>query len=346
MVIYHATPISKVELISQTNLKNMKYVDLHLHLDGAITVKIAKKLAKLTNTKLPGNNDKELAKYIHVPSDCKNLVEFLKCFELPLSLLQTKESLEEATYLVLEDMRKAGNTYVELRYAPQLHTQKDMSQEDAIKAVLKGLSRSKIKANIILCLMRGEGNEKENEETVELAKKYLVKDGGVVALDLAGAESIFPTSKYKDIFTKVKKYKIPFTIHSGESEGPEGVKLAIEYGASRIGHGVRIREDKEVVKLVKEKHIPLEMCPTSNIQTCAVKSLDDYPLLTYLSNDIKVTINTDDPAIEGTSIKKEHLFLKKHLGLTKSQQKEIVRNAIDVAFTTDEVKAKLKARIK
>lgn len=323
----------------------MKYIDLHLHLDGSITVDNAKNLAKLQNIELPTNNDKELEKLVRVPSDCKNLVEFLKCFDLPLSLLQTKEGLEEATYLILEDMRKAGNIYVELRYAPQLHCLKDMNQEDSIIAVLRGIKRSKIHANIILCLMRGEGNESQNEETVELAKKYLVSDGGVVAVDLAGAESLFPTSKYREIFKKVKTYNIPFTIHSGESEGPDGVRLAIEYGASRIGHGVRIREDKKVIDLVKEKGIPLELCPTSNIQTCAVKSLEDYPLISYLSYGIKVTINTDDPAIEGTCIENEHSLMKQYQKMSNEQQLVIINNAIDAAFTTEEVKKELRAQI-
>lgn len=323
----------------------MKYIDLHLHLDGSITVEIAKKLAKLQNINLPSTNDEELEKLVRVPSDCKNLIEFLKCFDLPLSLMQTKEALEEATYLVLEDMKKAGNIYVELRYAPQLHCLKGMSQEDAIIAVLNGLKRSQLKANIILCLMRGDGNENANLETVELAKKYLVSDGGVVAVDLAGAESIYPTSKYRDIFTLVKKYNIPFTIHSGESEGPEGVKLAIEYGASRIGHGVRIRENKEVMELVREKQIPLELCPTSNLQTCAVSSLDDYPLVKYLNYGIKVTINTDDPAIEGTFIENEYSLMRKYQKLTHNQEIELLSNSIDAAFTTEDVKNYLRKEI-
>lgn len=319
----------------------MKYIDLHLHLDGSITVEIAKKLAALQNIELPTKDDKELEKLIRVPSDCKNLVEFLKCFDLPLSLLQTPSGLEEATYLILENMKKEGNIYVELRYAPQLHCLKGMNQEDAIKATLRGLKKSSLKANLILCLMRGEGNDDANKETVELAKKYLVKDGGVVAVDLAGAESLFPTSKYREIFTLVKRYNIPFTIHSGESEGPEGVKLAIEYGTSRIGHGVRIRENKEVMELVKQKRIPLELCPTSNVQTCAVKSLEDYPLIDYLNYGILVTLNTDDPAIEGTSISEEY----KKLHLDKKQSLILLNNAIDAAFTSKEVKVELRKNI-
>lgn len=323
----------------------MKYIDLHLHLDGSITTEIAKKLAKFQNIILPTEDDKELTNML-MYNVRGNLVEFLKRFDLPLQLLQTYEGLKEATYLILEDMKKAGNIYVELRYAPQLHTQKELTQEDAIKAVLEGMKKSSIKANIILCLMRGEGNDAANIETVELAKKYLVKDGGVVAVDLAGAESIYPTSKYRDVFTLVKKYNIPFTIHSGESEGPEGVKLAIEYGASRIGHGVRIREDLEVTNLVKEKQIPLELCPTSNYLTQAVSSSEDYPLKKYMNEGIKVTINTDDPAIEGTHISDEFKILEKAIGLTKEDELIILNNSIDAAFTSKEVKEQLREMIK
>lgn len=324
----------------------MKYIDLHLHLDGAITVEIAKKLAKMQNITLPGSTDQELAKLIHVSPNCKNLVEFLQCFDLPLSLLQTKEALEEATYLVLEEMKKNNNIYVELRYAPQLHTQQKMNQEDAIKAVLRGLKRSSLKANIILCLMRGEDNDEANLETVELAKKYLVSDGGVVALDLAGAESLYPTQKYQQIFAKINANHIPFTIHTGESEGPSGVKLAVNLGANRIGHGVRIREDQEVLELIKEKRIPLELCPTSNIQTCAVSSYEDHPLVDYLHQGIKVTINTDDPAIENTTISNEFALVEKYHNLTNEEIKEILLNSIDAAFTTEEVKQKLRQEIK
>ena len=164
-------------------------------------------------------------------------------------------------------------------------------------------------------------------------------------MDLAGAESIFPTSKYRDAFTLVKKYNIPFTIHSGESEGPEGVKLVIEYGASRIGHGVRIQEDEEVMKLVRDKKIPLELCPTSNYLTQAVSSFEDYPLKKYMNYGIKVTVNTDDPAIEGTCISEEFKLLEKYIGLTKEDELVILNNSIDAAFTTEEVKNELRKQL-
>lgn len=322
-----------------------KYIDLHLHLDGAITIATAKKLAGLQGIELPANDDKELEKLLTVPADCKSLNDFLRCFAFPCSLMQTYEGLSEAAYLVAEDLYHQGVIYAELRYAPQLHTEKGMTQEDSIRAVLEGIRRSSLKANVILCCMRGIGNEKENAETLELAKKYLVEDGGVVAIDLAGAEALYPTANYRELFLKAGEYQIPFTIHAGEADGAESVKLALSYGAKRIGHGVRIFEDAEVLRLVKENGIPLEMCPTSNRQTAAVSDMKEYPLMDYLSEGIRVTVNTDDPAIEGTTIADEFRYLEDTFGLTKEQKKTVTENAIEAAFTTESVKKELRMGI-
>ena len=322
-----------------------KYIGLHLHLDGAITADIAKKLAKMQGLTLPGANDDELRKKLQVSPDCVDLNEFLECFALPGSLLQTKEALSEAVRLVIEDCKAHGCVYAEIRFAPQLHTEQGMSQEDAVLASLDGLKKADIRANLILCLMRGEGNEAANEETVKLAKKYLVKDGGVVAIDIAGAEGLFPTKNYRDIFKKAKEAGIPFTIHAGEADGADSVRDALDFEASRIGHGVRSNEDESVVNDIIQKKIPLEMCPTSNRQTHAVEDMSKYPIIDYLNKGVCVTVNTDDPAIEGTSIGKEFDYLKEKFGLTAEQQKRILENSVNAAFTTDEVKDELRKKI-
>ena len=249
------------------------YIDLHAHLDGCITTEIARKLAALQQITLPAATDEELLSLLSVPDTCENLNDFLKCFDLPLSLLQTEEALEEAVYLILSEMKEDGVIYAELRFAPQLHIQKEMTQETAIHAALRGLKRAPIPGNLILCCMRGDLNQKENLETLELAKKYLVEDGGVVAIDLAGAEALFPTENYEALFAKAREYQIPFTIHAGEAGNAEDVKTAVHMGAVRIGHGVKIAGNKEVIQLVKDKGIFLEMCPTSNRQTKAVEEL-------------------------------------------------------------------------
>lgn len=154
-----------------------------------------------------------------------------------------------------------------------------------------------------------------------ISQKYLVQDGGVVALDLAGAEAQFKTSNYRDIFAKAKEYGIPFTIHAGEADGPKSVRDAIEFGAKRIGHGTRAYQDPSVVELIKSRGIFLEMCPTSNKQTFAVEDMSTYPFMDYLHNDIKVTLNTDDMGIERTTLPKEFEYMENKFGLTYSDEK-------------------------
>ena len=332
-----------IRLLSMLFSRKMKkFIDLHLHLDGAITVDIAKKLAAIQKIELPAKTDEELEECLSVQPDCTSLFDFLKRFNLPLSLLQTKEGLSEAVRfeavrLVSDNIQSHGVVYAEIRFAPQLHKQKGMTQEEAVLAALDGLRKTTLKVNLILCFMRGDGNMAENDETLELARKYLVKDGGVVALDLAGAEAQFETSNYRDIFAKAKEYGIPFTIHS--------VRDAIEFGAKRIGHGTRAYQDPSVVELIKSRGIFLEMCPTSNKQTFAVEDMSTYPFMDYLHNDIKVTLNTDDMGIEGTTLPKEFEYMENKFGLTYSDEKIILRNSIDAAFTTDNVKQQLKQNL-
>ena len=339
-----------LKLLSRLNRKITKFIDLHFHLDGSITVEIAKKLAELQNINLDVKNDLELESKLSVQENCQSLNDFLGCFPLPLSLLQTKEGLTESIKLTAENISSQGVIYAEIRFAPQLHKEKGMSQEDAVKAALKGLQRIKdnkipIKVNLILCFMRGNDTKAENEETLRLAKKYLVEDGGVVAVDLAGAEAIFPTSDYKSLFTKAKKYGIPFTIHAGEADGPESVRTAIEFGAKRIGHGTRAYKDKSVVELIKEKGIFLEMCPTSNKQTHAIESIKEFPFMDYLKQGIKVTLNTDDMGIEGTTLQKEFELMEREFKLNYEEEKSILLNSVNAAFTSDKVKDELKRQL-
>ena len=320
-----------------------KYIDLHLHLDGAITLEIAKQLADLQGIELP--EDAELQELLTVSEDCESLNEFLECFALPVSLMQTAEGISEAVYLVAENIRAQGVIYAEIRFAPQLHTTTGLTQEEVVLAALDGLERTNLHANLVLCCMRGEGNDAENLETLNVAKKYLVEDGGVVAVDIAGAEALYPTENYEELFKTASEYGLPFTIHAGEADGAESVRLAIEYGARRIGHGVRIVEDPEVMALALEKGVTLDLCPTSNSITKAVEDMSEYPLVKLMNYGIKVTLNTDDMAIEGITLADEYRYMEEILGLTPEQERILLENAIDAAFTTDEVKARLREEI-
>ena len=334
-----------IKEISRSPKELKKYIDLHLHLDGAITLEIAKELGKLHNMAFKAKNDRELEDLLSVPHTCKSLNDFLNCFELPLSLMQTPEGLSESVRLVANNIQSHGVIYAEFRFAPQLHTDLGMTQEDAIKAALEGIKRTSLKVNLILCFMRGEGNEAQNLETLELARKYLVKDGGVVALDIAGAEALFKTKDYGHLFKKAREYGIPYTIHAGEADGPDSVKKAIEFGAHRIGHGVRSFEDDELVELINKKGIPLEMCPTSNSITIAIPDMNKFPFIDFLEKGLKVTLNTDDMGIERTNIVEEFNYLETKFNLTYEQKKTILLNSVDAAFTSDEVKAQLRAEL-
>ena len=325
--------------------QNGCYIDLHAHLDGSVTVDIAKKLAALQNIALPTDNDEELLALLSVPDSCESLNDFLRCFELPGRLMQTPEGLQNAVTLVLENMAQDGVIYAELRFAPQFHTLGGMTQEQAVQAAVAGLKNAPIPGNLILCCMRGEGNEKANEETLALAKKYLVKDHGVTAMDLAGAEALFPTVNYLGLFEEAKEAGIPYTVHAGEADGPESVRTAIQTGTKRIGHGVRSMEDEAVMELIREKGITLEMCPTSNRQTHAILDMKQYPLVRFLESGIRVTVNTDDMGIERTCLSKEFDYLKREFGLTEEQQKQVVLNAADAAFASEETKKMLREKI-
>lgn len=322
-----------------------RFVELHAHLDGSITQDIAMKLSKLQKISLTSENGTKTKLFSLYPDTFRNLDDFLKCFNMPLSLLQTKEGISEAVYLVLENMQENGVIYAEIRFAPQLHTRKGLSQEEVVLAALDGLNRSDLKSNLTLCLMRGKNNTAANLETIEVAKKYLTEDGGVTSIDLAGSESQYPTKNFKDLFTLAESYGIPFTIHAGEAGGADSVRDAVEFGAERIGHGVRIYEDESVVQLVKDRGITLEMCPTSNRLTHAVADMSKYPLIQYLDAGIRVTINTDDPAIERTTLADEFRYMEKNFGLTAEQERLILAYAVDAAFTTDEVKEKLRIEL-
>ena len=265
----------------------------------------------------------------------------MRRFDLPISLLQTKESISEAFYLVQEKLIAQNVIYAELRFAPQSFMQRGLNQREVVEAALDGLSRSNLSSSIILCCMRGPRREKANLETVQLAKEYLTTQDGITALDLAGAEGLFATSDYRELFALASKLDVPFTLHAGEAAGADSVRCAIEMGARRIGHGVRAFEDDALLSLLKENQIPLELCPTSNRQTNVVSDMKSYPLSDFVRRGLAVTLNTDNPAISSTTIANEFAYAQS-LGITLAQEEKMLLTAVDAAFTDKATKDKLK----
>ena len=319
-------------------------IDLHLHFDGSLLARTVLELAKEQGIALPSEEPDELKLFLAAPPDCGSLNEYLEKFDLPLLVLQTREAIRKGMYTLASSLKEQGMLYAEIRFAPQLHTKKGLAQEQVVKAALQGLQEaaagSFFKAKLILCCMRGADNREENLLTVRTAAAFLGR--GVAALDLAGAEALYPTADYGEVFSLAKELSVPFTIHAGEADGPESIRAALRMGASRIGHGVRAGEDPELLEELKEKQIPLEMCPSSNVQTKAVPSLSEHPVLSYLRRGLLVTVNTDNMTVSDTTIEREFRLLKEELGMTPEERRQLLLNAADAAFLTAEERWRLR----
>ena len=279
-----------------------------------------------------------------VSPNCHDLNEFLTKFEFPGSLLQTTEGIKNSIINLQEELIEQGIIYAEIRFAPQLHLNKGLTQDEVVKAAIEGLNSSKLRSNLILCCMRGDKNHEENLETVRVAKKYLGK--GVCAIDLAGAEGLFPTKDFEDIFKYAKELGIAYTIHAGEADGPSSVNDAIAFGAKRIGHGVRSFEDPNIVKLIVNKGITLEVCPTSNICTCIYSKISDMPIRYFMDNGVNITINTDDPTVCNTKLKDELILIANAFNLTYDDIINFQLNAIKASFANLEIKEEIIEKIK
>ena len=318
------------------------FVDLHLHLDGAISLASARTLARMQGITIPESDEGVLAQ-LRVGKQCKDLTEFLQKFAFPCSLLQTKEAITFAVRNLLAELKVQGVMYAELRFAPQKCTDGGLSQEEVVVAAIDGLHNASIPAQLILCCMRGEDNEAENEETIAVAKKFLGK--GVCAVDLAGAEKPFPTKNYVNLFAIAKRQGVPFVIHAGEGDGAQSVRAALDMGACRIGHGVRAAEDMTVVRHLAEQKVPLEICPTSNVCTATVARVVDLPIPLFLEHGVTVTINTDDPSVEGTDIRTEYRKIRDAFGFDREQIKQFLRNGVSASFADEIQKAEMLAEI-
>lgn len=318
--------------------KKYALIDLHLHLDGSISLNSARALAKMQGIELDGD-DKALLSRLTVGEDCKDLNEYLEKFDFPLSLLQTEDAICEAVYRLCEELSEQGLIYAEIRFAPQLHTRKGLTQREVVEAAIRGKNRSSFKSSLILCCMRGDENAKENMTTVSVAKEFI--GAGVCAVDLAGAEALFSTDSFRELFAYARELGLPFTIHAGEADGPESVYNALDFGASRIGHGVRSVEDEALLKRLAESGVALELCPTSNLNTRVFESIEDYPIKRLLVAGVKVTLNTDNITVSNTTLAREYELVIKALGLSEDEVELILANSINATFLSEEEKKQL-----
>ena len=332
----------------------MKYsfpkVDLHFHLDGSMVPETTWRLAKERGIKLPTETLEEFKKYLYVTANCNDVAQYLSRFALPVSILQDKAALKETTYDTIEMIANQGVRYCEIRFAPQLHIEKGLTQADAIDAVLEGVEAAagkfpKTKVNIILCAMLNptNANRELNLETARLSNEYYGK--GVVALDLAGWELAYPMKAYEELFAERRKLGLPITIHAGDDGTPENVSTVIDFGASRVGHGHKTWFDKDVLNKVKANDVALEICLTSNIQCKTEPSYAEHPAKKLYDAGVKVTLNTDNTILSAVNLDDEYDHAINDCGFTYNDLIKMNINSVNASFATQEEKKLLIAEL-
>ena len=275
-------------------------IDLHLHLDGSLTPNELISLAKTSGIPLPTTKEKEL--FALMTFDGRGtLNDYLKKFVFPLSVMQSGETVAYAFRSLADRLFRLGYSYAEVRFAPMLHTRKGATEEEIVQGALKGLRGTRIPIGVILCCMRGFSRE-ENIRVVELAASY--REKGVVGVDLAGAEALYPTENYREVFSLASELGLNITIHAGEAAGEESIRAALDFGAKRIGHGVAAKSEDLLARL-KREDILLEVCPTSNVQTGAVPSLSAHPIKRFLDLGIPVALCSDNMTVSDTDVPRE-----------------------------------------
>jgi adenosine deaminase len=314
--------------------------DLHVHLDGSLRLETIIDLARTGGVELPSRDPAELRKAMRLGQNTGSLVEYLKAFDVTLCVLQTEESLYRCAYELAEDAARENVRYMEVRYSPMLHTRRGLKLTSVVEAVLAGLRAAQnsfgIESAVIVCGIRNISPH-SSLDMAELAVAY--KNRGVVGFDLAGAEYDNPAKHHKAAFQLVRDNNINCTIHAGEAYGPESIAQAIHVcGAHRVGHGCRLRENGDLLHYVNDHRIPLEACPSSNVQTGAVRDLTSHPLKFYYDLGLRVTVNTDNRLVTDTTVSNELWICHAKMGLSLPDIKSIIVSGFKSAFMPFHIK--------
>ena len=315
-------------------LHQLPKVELHCHLDGCLRPESILDVALKDGVELPSFDLAELTSYLKIGKKRGSLVDYIERFDITLSVMQTPESLTRFAFELIEDVAQENVRYIEVRYSPILHQQKGMTLDMAVESVKKGLKKGEkrfgVKSGIIVCGIRSISPD-ISLKFADLAVQY--KNKGVVGFDLAGAEENFPAKEHREAFYQIRNNNINSTIHAGEAFGPASIHQAIHYcGANRIGHGTKLKEDKDLMQYVNDHRIPLEICLTSNWQTYSVRSLKHHPLKYYYDQGIRVTLNTDNRLMSDTTLTDEFMLAHELFDFQLHDFREITITAMKSAF--------------
>ena len=301
---------------------------------------------------LPTEDPDDLAKWFTRGADRRNLVMYLETFAHTVGVTQTKDGLTRAAAEAAEDMAADGIVYAEVRFAPEQHTEKGLTLDEVVEAVLEGFRiGSKGKPIQIGTLCTAMRHAARSYEIAELALRH--RDDGVVGFDIAGAEAGHPPTRHLDAFQLIMRESFHITIHAGEAFGLPSIAEALNYcGAERLGHGVRIVDDIEVdsdgkatlgrlAAYVRDCRVPLEMCPTSNINTGAAPSIAEHPIGLLRRLRFRVTVNTDNRLMSDVTLSDEFMKLAEVFGYTLSDMEWLTLNAMKSAFWPFEQRLKI-----
>ena len=331
-------------MLTLAEIRQVPKVLLHDHLDGGLRPQTVLELARETGYRdLPAGNAEELALRLTEGASRGHLEIYLDAFRHTVGVMQTAEALSRVAQECAEDLAADGVVYAEVRFAPELHTEKGLTLDQVVQAVTDGFRKGSqgqpIRVYALLTAMRTAAR---SLEIAELAVRH--RDSGVVGFDIAGAEAGWPPSRHLDAFQYVKRENFHITIHAGEGFGLPSIWEAVQWcGAERLGHGVRIVDDIEItdrgaVKLgrlatyIRDRRIPLEMCPTSNVQTGAAPSIAEHPLRLLRQLSFRVTVNTDNRLMSQVTLSSEFHRVAEEFGYGWADIEWLTVNAMKSAF--------------
>ena len=316
---------------------------LHDHLDGGLRPQTIVELASEAGHKLPADDAESLGQWFTESADSGSLVRYLETFDHTVAVMQRADHITRVARECVEDLARDGVVYAEVRYAPEQHLQSGLTLNEVVRAVQlgfdEGMATTGIDVRQLLTAMR---HQARSREIAELAVQH--RDRGVVGFDIAGAEAGYPPTRHLDAFEYLQRENAHFTIHAGEAFGLPSIWQAIQWcGADRLGHGVRIIDDITVdddgtphlgrlAQYVRDKRIPLELCPHSNVQTGAASSIAEHPIGLLTKLRFRVTVNTDNRLMSGTSMSREMQALVDAFGYGLPDLQWFTVNAMKSAF--------------
>lgn len=314
-------------------------VELHDHLDGGLRVSTVLDLAGRIGHPLPAGDEASLRAWFFQGGRGADLPRYLQAFDQTVAVLQHTDALQRVARELAEDLADDGIVHGELRYAPELSTERDLSYEQVIEAILAGFEHGpdEIEVRLIVCALR---HQPHAARAFEAAARFA--GAGVVAVDLAGPEDGFPAADHARAIATARDAGLGVTLHAGEAAGVASIADALGQGAQRLGHGVRIVEDVDaegnlgdVARRVLDGRIALEVCPTSNVHTGVCESVADHPIQRLRDAGFAVTLNTDNRLMSDVTLTSEVVACADAFGWSLDDLRALTTTAVDAAFVTD-----------